>query len=751
MELNQIPQNPNNWGNVADLLNENSGKIEAETAKLNNATTKFKGYFSTSTALSAKWPSPLVGDTAWVGETYPGVVYRCDVAGTWLATTDVPSVSTVNLSEYATQDAVSNEFASVRSDLNETTDKLTELESETIALIESSSIIKQTLVLSESQYLAQAGGGTAYIEKSNGFGMSEPFSVQKGQTIYLRAAGYFTAVVMIAQVVDGVYYWKVKSMDSNVNLYKYKAEENGEYVVSLSLGKHHACFIDKKISDYVELENEVKTNTQKVAKIEPIIEATKESIKLAELNPNYIRGKYLAPSGNNMAYIDTNSTFGYSEPIYLKKGQTIYFTAAGYLANVVMIAEFKDENYYIKVRSADSNIQTYQYTAENDGYFILSCNLEKEHLSYIVKDLLEYEVDAIKKVTTKEKITPKEDVGTYEGEKQAQVSGGGTASISSGTSAFSLVSYEVEPNDKLVIHCQASSDNKYGCGYILVDNSNVVIARYNNDITGVYDVVLDVSQYPNAYKVYANNNGVSSVTPTINKAQIDLVLNIDTPYCDLSLFRKVGVVGDSYASGELYFNGDYTDKYEISWGQIMARKHGFVCTNYSAGGLSTRTWLTSWAGLEKLNASDAEDLYLLALGINDQYKLGEPYLGNITDITSHNSMADYGDTFYGNYGRIIENIKAHAPNAKIVMFTCAADTELYRKFNNAIIDIANHYKIPYIVQMDDDFFDSAIYKNMAGGHPRALAYSGMAVAFDRLLTKCMMNNYNGYFADLFMY
>ena len=119
MELNQIPQNPNNWGNVADLLNENSGKIEAETAKLNNATTKFKGYFTTSTALSAKWPSPLVGDTAWVGATYPGVVYRCNVAGAWLATADVPPSNTVNLSEYATQDAVSNEFASVRSDLNE--------------------------------------------------------------------------------------------------------------------------------------------------------------------------------------------------------------------------------------------------------------------------------------------------------------------------------------------------------------------------------------------------------------------------------------------------------------------------------------------------------------------------------------------------------------------------------------------------------------------------------------------------------
>lgn len=629
--------------------------------------------------------------------------------------------------------------------------KLAELESETSALIDSSSIIKQTLVFFESQYLAQGSSGTAYIEKSNGYGISEPFLVQKGQTIYLRGAGYSTAVVMIAQVVDGVYYRKVKSTDSNVNLYKYKVEENGEYVVSLDLRKHHACFIDKKTSNNVELENEVKTNTQKVAEIEPIVTITKDVIKLEELNTNYIRGKYLAPSGNNKAYIDTNSAFGYSESIYLRKGQTIYLKAAGYLDNVVMIAEFKDENYYIKVRSVDSYIQMYQHTAETDGYFIISCNLEKEHLSYIERDLLDYEVDAIKKVTTKEKVIPKDDVGVYEGAKQAQVSGSGIASISSGSSAFYLVSYEVEPNDILLIHCQASSDTKYGCGYILIDKSNVVIARYNNDITGIYDVVLDVSQYPNAYKVYANNNGYSSVTPIINKAQIDLVQNIDIPYCDLSLFRKVGVVGDSFASGELYFNGNYEDKYEISWGQILARKHGFICTNYSAGGLSTRTWLTSWAGLEKLNASDAEDLYLLALGINDQYKLGESYLGDITDITSHNSMADYGDTFYGNYGRIIENIKAHAPNAKIVMFTCAADTELYRKFNSAIIDIANHYKIPYIVQLDDDFFDSAIYKNMAGSHPRALAYSGMAVAFERLLIKCMMNNHNGYFADLFMY
>ena len=118
-ELSNVPLNPGKWSNAADIINENSSKINTEFIKLENATTKFKGFFTSLSQLQAAWPSPIVGDTAWVGETYPGVVYRCNVAGAWLATTDVPPSNTVNISEYATQDAVSNEFASVRSDLNE--------------------------------------------------------------------------------------------------------------------------------------------------------------------------------------------------------------------------------------------------------------------------------------------------------------------------------------------------------------------------------------------------------------------------------------------------------------------------------------------------------------------------------------------------------------------------------------------------------------------------------------------------------
>ena len=104
------------------------------------------------------------------------------------------------------------------------------------------------------------------------------------------------------------------------------------------------------------------------------------------------------------------------------------------------------------------------------------------------------------------------------------------------------------------------------------------------------------------------------------------------PYCDISIFRKFGVIGDSFASGELYYGGGYHDKYFNSWGQVMARKHGTICTNYSSGGLTTRSWLTDSKGLPLLNASDPDDIYYLVLGINDNYSLGLSYLGSISDI-----------------------------------------------------------------------------------------------------------------------
>lgn len=206
----------------------------------------------------------------------------------------------------------------------------------------------------------------------------------------------------------------------------------------------------------------------------------------------------------------------------------------------------------------------------------------------------------------------------------------------------------------------------------------------------------------------------------------------------LSLFQKVGVVGDSYASGELAFDGKYVDHYEISWLQILARKDGFNGMNFSMGGMSTRTWLTNPKCMPLMQSSDAQDLYILALGINDE-ALGASYIGSEADIDNG------ADTFYGNYGKIIKAIQTKAPEAKLVIATIADSSDIATRFNEAITTIANHFNIPVIVQLDDPLFNSSFYKDtMIGGHPTGPVYASMAEAFERLIGQSMVDHLDYY-------
>lgn len=215
----------------------------------------------------------------------------------------------------------------------------------------------------------------------------------------------------------------------------------------------------------------------------------------------------------------------------------------------------------------------------------------------------------------------------------------------------------------------------------------------------------------------------------------------DTPdqtylYPMLSLFEKVGVIGDSYASGELAFDGNYIDHYEISWLQQLARKNGFVGTNFSVGGSQTRVWQLQDRGLTLLNSTEPLDFYIFALGIND-ISLGLDYLGVEADIDTGS------DTFYGNYGKIIKAVQVKAPNAKLVMSTVAGYDSVKDQFNAAIANIANHFGIPFIVLNEERFFLSTFYQNnLVGGHPTAPVYSAMASAYERMLDKVMYSRYD---------
>lgn len=496
--------------------------------------------------------------------------------------------------------------------------------------------------------------------------------------------------------------------------------------------------------------DEVQSSASQIAQNASDISELKEDIDVTTPTYTATDGKYITAYGS----VSSASGFAYSEPIQVYKGSKVTLKGRGYSNNVAMISLCDSAGSYYSpvVVCPDSTVRTYEYTCIADGYVAIS-------YSTAVTPVLTIGGENSNSVIG----TKVRQLVSFTGEKDAESNA--TPQIYSANHYITKAGAETSHSDFDIYG--AISLNRGDVisvrakGYL--DNVGI-ISKVGN---GVYTVVVastDSTERTYTYTADSNcdvvisSNKSVTVAYTVDRKTIPESLNelysnipgFQSELCNLSLFEKFGVVGDSFASGELYFNSSYHDKYNISWGQIMARKHGTLCTNYSSGGLTTRSWLTATKGLPLLLSSNAEDIYYLALGINDVYSLGINYLGVITDITDHESYADYGDTFYGNYGRIIEQIQTHAPHAKIVMFTCASTTGNYPAFNNAIIEIAEHYNIPYIVQADDPFFHSEIYTNMSGSHPTAIGYSGMAVAFERLLNKCIVNNQN-YFYDFCMY
>ena len=214
-------------------------------------------------------------------------------------------------------------------------------------------------------------------------------------------------------------------------------------------------------------------------------------------------------------------------------------------------------------------------------------------------------------------------------------------------------------------------------------------------------------------------------------------------YSCLSMFKTVGVIGDSWASGSIHVpvSGYIDTYYDMSWVQMLARKMGFTATNYSKGGLSSKTWLSDTSyGLTKLLADDPLNLYIIALGINDNTQIGDGTLtlGSIDDVDT-SDYTQNPDTFFGDYGRIIGNIKEHAPKAVIVCLSVARPNE--RNMDAYIKAIADKYEIPFIQLTDDDYFISGyFYRSIYDGHMSAFGYSGMANAIQRLIQNNIVKN-----------
>lgn len=105
---------------------------------------------------------------------------------------------------------------------------------------------------------------------------------------------------------------------------------------------------------------------------------------------------------NEKAYINKSgrkvttqgSQWKYSNPIAVTRGQNIKFTASGFSTNIAMISTCDSEGNDISVKvvseqnpsSGDFYYKTYEYEVTDDGYIVLSCNIQGGEPSLQIKN-----------------------------------------------------------------------------------------------------------------------------------------------------------------------------------------------------------------------------------------------------------------------------------------------------------------------------------------------------------------------------
>jgi len=228
---------------------------------------------------------------------------------------------------------------------------------------------------------------------------------------------------------------------------------------------------------------------------------------------------------------------------------------------------------------------------------------------------------------------------------------------------------------------------------------------------------------------------LTDINATIEEITEIKPYTITTP----AVFERIGVLGDSFSSGGIYSISGATSgaHYGISWVKILGRLLGNNCIPYAKPAVNTEDYLTAPNCLPTLLSDSPCNLYIIMLGINS-----ESNLGTIADIND-SDYTQNPNSFYGNMGKIYEQVKAHAPNAKFIFVKPPIGNARWA----AIQEIAEHYNCPWIACMNDYFYNTDFYKNNKGeGHPVAVTYAGMALAFNRQISEAIVNNVS-YFLD----
>lgn len=207
-----------------------------------------------------------------------------------------------------------------------------------------------------------------------------------------------------------------------------------------------------------------------------------------------------------------------------------------------------------------------------------------------------------------------------------------------------------------------------------------------------------------------------------------------------SIFRTIGFIGDSLASGEHESLKDgkkgFHDYFEYSWGQFIARKCGLTAINFSKGGLSCAEFFNYYIKERKDPFIDENrcQAYVIALAVNDMNHLDEYYpdgFGSLDDVDWNNSDNNK-QSYVGQYVRIIQRLREFEPKCRIFVMTTPQEKPIskeryakHEKVAQFLLELPKHFGFLYVLNLWDyaPIYDREFKKKFfCGGHMNAMGY-----------------------------
>lgn len=452
------------------------------------------------------------------------------------------------------------------------------------------------------------------------------------------------------------------------------------------------------------------------------------------INFTVVSGEYI---GSDLA-TTSSETFCRSNPIQVSKGDIVRFNARGYLTYVSMITlcDANGDNRRNGQTSIDSTIRLYELTIEEDGYIIVSFDKNYEHTLTILSDkrnsILDKKLSAVEDAIVESNLSYNIELSTNSGFIDS------TGSIVSHSSFIYSAPFQVYAGQIVEYTAKGYSTN---------------VALLSEYVNGTYNVIkISTDSDIHTYKytaekgcllVLSSNASVDYGVKVTYDLSVSLTKSDPTNY--MPMFHKIGVIGDSLASGEIVRNNDYTkDRYAFSWLANIGRRNGVAVEHYSKGGMTAKAWTENNSGLlDKFNNDTvAPALVYIALGTNDR-SASYP-VGTSADSSTTNSFCGY-------MKKIIEIVKTKNPNALICLVSLYTSASTAPPYSNAIKDIANAnsgcYYVDYINNCGKFDLYTGGWDIVRYGHFTTTAYVDVSEIIERLTNEIVDANHNafGYF------